>query len=229
MQKFIPGIVVLLFLAGCATVDQKISEPIVVPEMQVELPVEQVIIPVQPSEKETVEIKEEVEKAPEILKGIIFGKTNFEGVLKDRAIRIVVENINNKALRFEFQIQEPSKKQILPWNVRHLDPGYFFVELPEGQYKISKVSILVGTTLATENINVSLNVVANKVVYLGTLNIDGTKERIKLGGLPVIQPGFEYAAKVVNEHENAMSILNQNFPELKDGVVPQLMAIVSDD
>jgi len=71
--------------------------------------------------------------------------------------------------------------------------------------------------------DIRFEVLPKSYVYLGTLQANGTKEKIKLGGVPVIKPGFEYTAEVIDEKEEGIAFFKQRFPDIKDKVVVQLM------
>ena len=70
-----------------------------------------------------------------------------------------------------------------------------------------------GTTQAVEATDITFSVEENKAIYLGTLKVFGLKEKIRLGGVPVLKPGFEYRAEVLNEQDEAMVIFRQHYPQ----------------
>ena len=63
------------------------------------------------------------------------------------------------------------------------------------------------------------------ISYLGTLKIDGTGERIKLGGVPVIQPGFEYIINIIDESQEAEIYFRQRYPEIQNEIVNNMMRV----
>jgi len=63
------------------------------------------------------------------------------------------------------------------------------------------------------------------ITYAGTLQINGTKEKIRLGGVPVIKPGFEYNVNIVDEREEGMSIFRGRYPEFTGEVIFRLMKV----
>jgi len=63
----------------------------------------------------------------------------------------------------------------------------------------------------------------NKNIYLGTLKVFGLSEKIKVGGVPVLQPGFDYRAEVLNEQEEALHEFQQRFPDADGEVTIQPM------
>ncbi|MCA9402000.1 MAG: hypothetical protein KC713_10250, partial [Candidatus Omnitrophica bacterium] len=127
-------------------------------------------------------------------KGLIFAKTDFQGVLKTSFVRLLLEDQANPNQKLQLHIGNKTDVGFL-WDFKTVEPGHFFIELPEGKYRIVSISIPVGTTLAQEEMDVSFEVFPNQATYLGTLLVVGTKEKIKLGGVPVIKPGFEYTLK----------------------------------
>ena len=104
-------------------------------------------------------------------------------------------------------------------------PGYFFVELPAGQYKISSIAIPVGSTIAQEESHIYFEVIADTITYVGTLKLVGTKEKIRLGGVPVIKPGFEYTAQVVDEQKEGLAVFQERYPGVPSQIQVKLMEI----
>ena len=148
-----------------------------------------------------------------IKKGLFFAKTEFYGVLQTNYVQLFIDDLNNPKKRFYLHIGEPVASPKLPWELTIVEPGYFYIDLDPGHYKIVSLSIPVGTTMATEEMNVYFNVEPDTVTYGGTLIVEGTKERIKLGGVPVIKPGFEYVVKVLDQSQEGMSAFKEKFPE----------------
>jgi len=171
------------------------------------------------------DVKEgEIEKA-EVKKGLIFAKTDFQGVLQTSFVKLFFENQENSQYKFQLHIGEKSRVTAFSWDVKIVQPGYFFIELPAGSYRITSVSIPVGSTMATEDIDINLEVVPDKAVYIGTLKLVGTKEKIKLGGVPVIKPGFEYTAFVIDEREEGFAAFRQNYPNAPNEIEINLMKL----
>lgn len=158
-------------------------------------------------------------------KGVVFAKVDFQGVLKAAYVKLLFDGQGEGAQKFYLQIEDRPGEYPLWGKGKTVKPGYFFIELPAGLYKISSLSIPVGSTLATEPIDISFEVVPNTVVYMGTLRVVGTKEKIKIGGLPVIQPGFEYAAEVLDEREEGVFAFRQRYPNISVEIATQLMDI----
>lgn len=223
MKKLFVLLLTGFLLSGCITLS-KVSEP------QEEL---EIIVPQQegkeyapseaPPELQNIdgdELDEYVEK-----KGVIFAKTEFRGLLETRYVKFMFEDLDDPSHKFQLHIGESSGQQTFPWEVKSVKPGYFFVELPAGRYKISSVSIPVGSTMATEEMDVSLEVIPDAICYVGTLKMVGTKEKIKLGGVPVIKPGFEYTVEVIDEREEGAAAFNRNYPDFPHGVLIKLMQV----
>ena len=161
----------------------------------------------------------------EDLKGIIFAKTIFEGVLKTTYVQLHFKGIGDNKHEFDLIIGEKDKAAALPWESKTVEPGYFNVELPAGKYKIKSIAIPVGSTLAEEQIDIDVEVFAGKATYVGTLKVIGTKEKIKLGGVPVIRPGFEYQVEVLNEKDEAYTSMSNQLPQFNNMFHEQLLKI----
>jgi hypothetical protein len=227
-------VVLCLLISGCVMwkkvpVTTEPSSPVAV-QGNVEIPSspkEEVPVEVAPDASPELEnIKGEALEDYAQKKGVIFAKTNFQGLLATRYVKFLFENQDDPTHRFQLHIGENSDQQTFPWDVKTVKPGYFFVELPVGRYKISSVSIPVGLTMATEEMDVGLEVIPNAICYVGTLKMVGTKERIKLGGLPVIQPGFEYTIEVLDEREEGKAAFQKNYPNFPHDVSIKLMRVV---
>jgi len=158
-------------------------------------------------------------------KGVIIAKTDFQGVLKTSYIKLMFEDIADPSKKYQLHIAGQSSEETLPWEVITVEPGYFFIELPASQYRISSVSIPVGTTMATEDINITFEVKSNEISYIGTLNVVGTKEKIKLGGMPVIKPGFEYDVAIFDEREEGITAFRRRYPGILNKITINLMKL----
>lgn len=167
------------------------------------------------------DLKEYVQK-----KGVVFAKTDFQGVLKTTYVKLLFEGQgeHNKN-KFYLHIEDNPGDRSFFGQWKTVKPGYFFIELPAGPYKISSVGIPVGSTLATESIDVSFDVLPTAVVYMGTLKMVGTKEKIKLGGVPVIRPGFEYEAVILDEREEGARVFHQRYPQVPAEILTNLMRL----
>lgn len=192
----------------------------------------------QTNEKRAETVPEEIEVLPDLQnikdeeleqyvqkKGVIFAKTDFQGLMKTRYVKFLFVDQEDPTHKFQLHIGESTGQTKFPWDVKTVKPGYFFVELPAGKYTISEVTIPVGSTTATEKMNVRLEVIPDAICYVGTLKMVGTKERIKLGGVPVIKPGFEFTVDILDEREEGAAAFSQNYPNFPHGVTIKLMEI----
>lgn len=224
---------IVICFTGCTTVSPRVEmehDTITPPPFDNETKqflIEEPSLPIQigtinvPADEASIEEAEEpVEK-----NGIVFAKTRFEGVLKTSYVRLKIVDIKNPIRTYELHIGEKIAAQPFSFNVRTVNPGYFYIELPVGLYKITSVSIPVGGTTATESININFEVAPDQISYLGTLRLVGTKERIKLGGVPVIKPGFEYEVAILNELQEGTQAFKQRFPNIPGGITSRLMTV----
>jgi len=230
MRKSLIALIVVGFLGGgCATtVEVKETVPAITTdkvEKVVKEKEEEAIIQKPDSSPELVNVDEEQLEEYVEKKGIIFAKTDFQGVLKTRYVRLFFENLTDPEKKFQLHIGEKTVEQTFPWEVKNVEPGYFFIELPQGQYKISSIAIPVGTTTAEEEAHISFNVAEDTITYIGTLKIVGTKEKIKLGGVPVIKPGFEYTIEVLDQREEGITEFRNRYPNIVNEVNIELMEL----
>lgn len=165
------------------------------------------------------------EALAEVPLGTVFAKTEFSGVVQTSYIELSIVDQADETKTYTLVIGDKSRQMSFPWKVQTVQPGYFFIELPVGTYHIHSISIPVGSTTADEPMDVVFHVKEGKVVYLGTLKVMGTKERIKLGGVPVLKPGFEYLAEVIDERAEALLQLRERFPQLTGEIEFGLMTI----
>ena len=216
---------IILFLTGCATTQQE--EVPVGFDNEIQEFVPKVVIPEIPDPSpELQNVDEEVMEEYVEQNGVVFAKTEFEGVLKTSFVRLKIEDKANPERSYQLHIGEKAADNQFPWSVKTVNPGYFYIELPEGDYTITSISIPVGSTTAEEPLDIRFNVQPNGIVYLGTLRMVGTKEKIKLGGeLPLIKPGFEFEAEVKNEFEEAKQALHERFPNVPKDITPQIMQL----
>jgi hypothetical protein len=221
MRQWVSLILLSTFFAGCASVKEGTSSP---PKHELRETAEQVS-QAQPAMPQLQNVDQYQLESYELQTGVIFAKTDFKGVLEKTYVQLFFEDVNNDANKFILYIGDKAGQQAFPWDVKPVQPGYFFVELPAGEYKVTSITIPVGSTQAIEPIDISLEVTLDQVVYVGTLQVVGTKERIKLGGLPVIKPGFEYAATVLNEQEEAMDIFHQRYPDYSKEIKVEIMQL----
>jgi hypothetical protein len=203
---------ILFFLCGCQTLPHK-TKATALPSQQTVQKTEEASPAPQPSEPPQEELPPQ---------GMIVAKTEFEGVIKKSFIRLTIVDQNDRAKVYQLYIGDKSR-QLDFWNTETIEPGYFFVQLPAGSYSIASLSIPVGSSLASELMNITFEVRPERAVYIGTLNVVGTKEKIKLGGIPVIKPGFDYTVKISDEYNEAFKEFKQRFPENSENLEVHLM------
>ena len=205
---------VLCVLAGCASTSS--SKKIIASDVPLNENV--TINPVAPS---VVPVKTAV-KAP-VLDGIIFGKADFRGVLKVEYVKLNIVDEENPEKQYELLFGERDENNAPTWDARPSEPHYFFLELPAGRYRITTISIPVGTTLATESTDISFTVEKETVIYLGTLRVTGTDQKIRFGGVPLLRPGFEYRVEILNEKEEAIRRFKIKYPDIQRDIQVKLM------
>ena len=217
-------LIIILFLvflsAGCASIPKTTKviqkEPLIEPQ---EEKISEGII----SELQNIQDKDLESYVQK--KGVVFGKSDFQGVLKASYVKLILEHKDDSMKKFQLYIWEKSEQNSLSQEIKAFYPGYFFIELPIGHYKMSSVSIPVGSTLASEDMDIEFEVVPESITYIGTLRMIGTKERIRLGGVPVIKPGFEYSVEILDENKEAKEIFHQNYPNVTNNILEELMKI----
>ena len=155
--------------------------------------------------------------------GRVFAKTVFEGVVKTSYVQLTIVDQADPEKVYQLIIGDKARQKNFPWKIQTVSPGYFFIDLPGGAYRISSIAIPVGTTMAVEPMDIVFEVRVNQTVYLGTLLINGEKERIKLGGVPIIKPGFEYTVQVLDQRAEAAQELQTRLPGTADPFVAELM------
>jgi len=222
MKKILTVICLVSFLSGCVSLQNTPEPERIIPEQ----PKAEFKSPDAPAELQNIKAEEPEEYVQK--KGVIFAKTEFQGLLKARYVRFLFEDLEDPGHKFELHIGETIEQQTLLWTTKTVKPGYFFVEIPAGRYKIASVTIPVGSTTATEDMDVRVEVLSDAVCYVGTLRMNGTKEKVKLGGLsdlPVIKPGFEYTVEVLDEREEGSKAFKKNYPDFPYGVSIKLMEI----
>ena len=227
MKKILVILIIGFIFSGCVSL-QKVSLPEDLSEEAVKVDEESFkdISESPDPSSELQNIKSEELAGYVEKKGVVFAKTDFQGLLETRYVKFLFENLEDSTHTFQLHIGENSDQQTFPWDVKTVKPGYFFIELPIGRYKISSVSIPVGSTMATEDMDITLEVIPNAVCYAGTLKMVGTKEKIKLGGgLPVIKPGFEYTVEVLDEREEGAEAFRQNYPNFLHDISVKLMEV----
>ena len=158
-------------------------------------------------------------------RGVVFAKTDFRGVLQATYVRLRIEGEGKYTRSFFLDIEGKPEENSLFGSGKMVKPGYFFIELPAGTYRISSVAIPVGSTLAEEDISISFEVLPNAVVYMGTLQVVGTNEKVKLGGVPLIKPGFDYEAAILDERGEGIYAFHKRYPNIPVEVEARLMRV----
>ena len=204
------------FIVGCASAPTKVASTLPRPISVVETPEEKLSAQLH-------EIEPEEMKQYSVKKGVIFAKTDFEGVLKTNYVQLLFVDQSDSEKKYRLHIGGSIAEQNEKLSFIPVEPGYFYVELPAGKYQIPSISIPVGTTKATEEINITFEVFPGQITYLGTLHIVGTKEKIRLGGVPLIRPGFEYTYEILDERQDAVKSFQENYPNVTDQIIVNLM------
>lgn len=158
-----------------------------------------------------------------VFDGIIFGKADFRGILKVEYVKLNIVDEDNSEKQYELLFGERDENNAPTWDARPIEPHYFFLELPAGRYRITTISIPVGTTLATESADIAFIVEKETVIYLGTLRVTGTDQKIRFGGVPLLRPGFEYKVDILNEKEEAISKFKMKYPDIQRDIQVKLM------
>lgn len=216
-------LMMMVTLYGCATGSQQIKNETVAPAVQSADKVETVNIERPDKSKDLANIRQEDIEASAEKKGVIFAKTDFQGVLQKSYVKLIFETIEEPVEKYQLFVGDVDASSKFPWEVNAVQPGYFYIELPEGSYRLSSLSIPVGSTQATEETNLMFDVTASQVTYLGTLKVIGTKEKIKLGGVPVIKPGFEYTIEIHDEKDEAVEMFHKQYPQVTTEIRTNLM------
>lgn len=221
MNPLLIAILIIPVFTGCTAAREK--QPPQQPPLEMSTPIEAPDSLRRVRELENIDEKQLDTYVQE--KGVVIAKTDFKGALEQTYVKLFFQDIEKPHNKFELYIGENADQKAFPWEAKTVQPGYFYVELPAGKYKISSISIPVGSTQATEKIDIDLEVLAEEVTYIGTLQVTGTKEKIKLGGLPVIKPGFEYVAIILNEEQEAVSTFRQRYPNYPKKILSRLMKL----
>lgn len=225
MKKNNVFFILILFLCGCVTARE--MPPAAEAPTENNTPVLEPLEPLPagenvppPAAKESQETKEE--KKP-LQNGVVFFKADFQGVLQTKFVKVGLSSRKDPLNQLQFYVGQNPSDQKFPKNLKKLEPGYFSLELSAGEYVFSSIAIPVGTTMAEEELHVLFSVVPETVSYLGTLKVVGTKEKIKLGGVPVIKPGFEYVIEIVDEQEEGIRVFQEKYPDISKEIEVRLM------
>jgi hypothetical protein len=163
---------------------------------------------------------------PRIKHGLVFGKTDFKGILKTSFVRLTLIRKDATDKNYFFYVGAKENQSVVPWGQgRRIEPGYFYLQLPDGDYEITGIAIPVGSALAEEALAVDFKVTPNKITYLGTLDVTGTKERVHFGGVPIMKPGFEYDLLIKDEFDQAKRVLEIRIPRHRSPVVKELLKV----
>lgn len=205
MFKNLYFFLVILVCCGCASVGQKNNTHI-------------------PDKKQLPVAREAKPPArPPVADGIIFGKADFQGVLKVEYVKLLIVDENNPEKEYELFFGDTDEPQLLFGQSSSVEPRYFFLELPASKYKITSISIPVGTTLATEKTDIAFTVEKETVIYLGTLRVTGTDQKIRFGFVPLLKPGFDYKIDIINEKDEAIKEFTGKYPLIKRDIQVNLM------
>ncbi len=226
-----------IFLVGCTTVSPKETSPMT--EEVFKSPSREVsdsagqkgLIPASEKSRESSELKSLQDHELDGYihkKGVVFAKVEVQGILKTDFINLIIEPKEDPSHQFQLFIGDTLGSKSFPWEGADKNIGHFFIELPKGEYIISFIGIPVGSTMAMEPLNVSFNVIAGQIAYLGTLKLIGTKEKVRLGGVPVIKPGFEYTKEVFDERDEAISTFYNRYPNFKAEIIENLMVVLQE-
>ncbi|MBF0569377.1 MAG: hypothetical protein HQL18_01190 [Candidatus Omnitrophica bacterium] len=140
--------------------------------------------------------------------GFVFGKTDFKGLLKAPYVKLTIVRKDDPKSELFFYVGSKANQSVTPWHEgKTIEPGYFYLQLAPGDYEITSIAIPVGSTEAEETVALDFRVTQDKLHYLGTLDVAGTKEKVKLGGVPVMKPGFEYELLIRDEFAEATAQL----------------------
>ncbi|MCA9408412.1 MAG: hypothetical protein KC733_06970 [Candidatus Omnitrophica bacterium] len=218
-QKFLSIIFLLAaFTSGCASTKNTIKTEI--PNQSQT----QIVMPQPDSSPQLQNLEDNQNQTKEEL-GVVFAKTDFRGSLAKHYVKLIIENKDNPQQRYQLHIGDKSGQIQFPWEVKEVEPGYFFIELPKGNYKFSSISIPVGSGLATEELNILFSVDSAKIYYLGTLRLTGTKETLRLGGVPLIRPGFDYTVEVNDDYDQGLQEFYSRYPNKHLEIEKMLMQV----
>ena len=118
MLRVIFAFLFLSFLLGCRTIPQK-ETPKESSSRSQELPRKLPAVPAQPPAPEV-----SPEEVPVVPQGMIFAKTQFEGVVKKSYIRLTIVDQQDKSKVYHLYIGDKSRQLDFPWNTQTIQPGY---------------------------------------------------------------------------------------------------------
>lgn len=234
MRKFAFLCFALIFLSGCATTNQNNTLP------SKDLPQEasgqvnnQTVSPdlVKEVQTKTAKIKNEQVQAlnskvaEDVITGTVFGNVTFSGILNKPYVTFSISRVTRPEYKFQLHIGNKKNKEDPTRTIYTDQNGYFFMTLPEGQYQITSISIPVSSTLAVEMIDIIFDVNLNEAAYIGHLSVEGTKEKIHWGGIPVVKPGFEYLTTLKKDEWEAYNFYKRIFPDSTLNPVTRMMKV----
>ena len=219
MRKAAYCFILLFLVSGCATAPPKPSHG-----PKVKLP-GTVVFTEQETSGELANVENKDMREYVRRPGIVFAKTDFQGVLQATYVRLRIEGEGKHTHSFYLDIEGKPEENSLFGSGKMVKPGYFFIELPAGTYRIAAIAIPVGSTLAEEDVSISFEVLPRAVVYMGTLKVIGTGERVKLGGVPVIKPGFDYEAAILDERTEGIYAFHKRYPDIPVEIETRLMRV----
>ncbi len=226
MRKIFYSLFLILFLGGCMTSSQSVRKSVIsLPAASQPLQKNE-SIPEKKDRPQPEEVSLQIPSEPVIPLGMVFAKTNFLGVVQTSYVKLSIVDLPDPEKTYQLFIGDKSRQRSFPWKVEEtVMPGYFFIELPPGSYAFHFISIPVGTTLAVEPMDVIFDVKENEIGYLGTLKVLGIQEKIRIGGVPVIRPGFEYRVQILDERDSAMEAFHQRYPNQQQPIAVRLMQV----
>lgn len=207
MIKFLFILLFVCNTAGCASVSNRNSS---------------LKINTAPQYKEVISQKAK----PSSLLAFVFGKTDFSGLLKTPYVRLLVVRRDDPSKQFFFIFGSKANQDVLPWKEGQLiEPGYFYLHLAPGPYRITEIAIPVASTMAEETVSLDFDVRPGVISYVGTLDVNGTKERVKFGGVPLVKPGFEYTLLVRDEFDEALEVLKERYADVRSAFKKELFKV----
>jgi hypothetical protein len=200
MRKFFYFLLIASLSAGCTTIPPSKNQP------------SRTMVLAEKTTNRTPAPK------PPVVDGVIFGKADFRGVLKVGYVKLMIVDEAEPEKTYELFFGDRTGE-----TDSSVQPHYFFLELPASKYRITSISIPVGTTLATEKIDISFTVEKASLIYLGTLRVTGTDQRIRFGAVPLIRPGFDYKVEILNEQNEAVKEFHNRYPQIRRDIEVKLM------
>ncbi|MFT5170227.1 MAG: PBP1b-binding outer membrane lipoprotein LpoB, partial [Candidatus Omnitrophota bacterium] len=145
MSNILLALFLTVFMTGCATTQKslpqitskkysELSEKNIKSNTSASL-IEQDIKTTIISESDESHIEEQaIEIEPT---GIVYAKTNFSGVLEKAYVQLTIYAYNNPTEPIKLVIGDKEQQKALVWDVEPVKPGYFFLNLRQGDYHIT--------------------------------------------------------------------------------------------